>query len=241
MSGLTYTTYVQQIALMSGVGIATSGSVTYSDPNFTTLIPSMIDYAELRLQRDIDFLNTTSSVTFTCAANSQQLSLVQTSTNYPFVTIQNVGVTNPSNGFVYQCTPVSKEYIYNVFPIGSSTGIPTNFAMFNDNQILFGPIPDQNYVTTIVGTQRFPALSASNPVTFISQYLPDIFIMASMIYLSAYQRNFGKMVDDPQMAVTYEGQYQALKAGAMMDEARKAFEAGAWTSNPPAAAATPNR
>ena len=31
-----------------------------------------------------------------------------------------------------------------------------------------------------------------------------------MIYVSAYQRDFGRQSDDPQMALSYESQYQAL-------------------------------
>jgi len=68
-----------------------------------------------------------------------------------------------------------------------------------------------------------------------------VFIMASMIYISAYQRNFGRANDDPQMAITYESQYQALLKSAMMEENRKKFEAAAWSSQSPSTAATPTR
>jgi hypothetical protein len=65
--------------------------------------------------------------------------------------------------------------------------------------------------------------------------------MASMIYISAYQRNFGKANDDPQMAVTYESQYQTLLKSALMEENRKKFEAAAWSSQSPSTVATPTR
>ena len=65
--------------------------------------------------------------------------------------------------------------------------------------------------------------------------------MASMIYISAYQRNFGRQNDDPQMAVSYESQYQALLKGAAVEEARKKFEASGWTSQSPSPVATPSR
>ena len=93
----------------------------------------------------------------------------------------------------------------------------------------------------VVGTYRPNSLSATNTTTFISQYLPDVFIMASMIYISAYQRNFGRANDDPQMAITYESQYQALLKGASVEESRKKFEASGWTSQGPAPIATPSR
>ena len=238
MSGLTYTTYVQQIAEMAAVGSVINGTFTYTDPNYTTIIPSMIDYAELRMQRDIDFLNVSDTFSYNCSINNQELSL---GNGYPFVTIQNVGVLSPTTGYVIQCTPVTKEFLYSVYPLGSTAGFPKYFTPFNDNLLLLGPIPNQAYSANVTGTVRFPSLSPTTPVTFISTYLPDVFIMASMIYISAYQRNFGKVADDPQMAMTYEAQYQTLLKGAIMDEARKSFEAGGWTSNSPASAATPNR
>jgi hypothetical protein len=84
-------------------------------------------------------------------------------------------------------------------------------------------------------------MSSTNKTTFISLYLPDVFIMASMVYISGYQRNFGRQSDDPAMAQSYESQYQALLRGAAVEEARKKFEASGWTSQAPTAVATPSR
>jgi len=231
MSGLTYNTYVTQIATMAVVPV--------SDPNFQIIIPSMIDYAELRMQRDLDFLNTSGTATYTGTAGTYNLQLTQ---GYPFVVMENIGVTDPATNYVSQLTPVTKEWIYAVYPQGSTQGLPQYFAPFNDNLMLVAPIPDQAYTFTVVGTQRFPTLSSTNTSTFISQYLPDVFIMASMIYISAYQRNFTSAAsNDPQMAVTYESQYQALLKGAMVEEARKKFESSGWTSQSPSLAASPTR
>lgn len=231
MSGLTYNTYVTQIATMAVVPV--------NDPNFQTIIPSMIDYAELRMQRDLDFLNTSGTGTYTGIVGSYNLNLTP---GYPFVVIENVGVTDPATNYVMQLTPVTKEWIYAVYPQGSTQGLPQYFAPFNDNLMFVAPIPDQAYTFNVVGTQRFPTLSSTNTTTFISEYLPDVFIMASMVYISAYQRNFTSAAsNDPQMAVTYESQYQTLLKGAMVEEARKKFEASGWTSQGPAVVATATR
>jgi hypothetical protein len=123
----------------------------------------------------------------------------------------------------------------------ANRGQPQYFVPFNDNLFLVGPFSDATYYVEIVGTYRPASLSSTNTTTFISLYLPDVFIMASMIYISAYQRNFGRANDDPQMAITYESQYQALLKSAMMEENRKKFEAAAWSSQSPSTAATPTR
>ena len=238
MAGLTYSSYVQQISTMA--------VVSATDPNFTIVIPSMIDYAELRIQRDLDFLSTqisNSSYSFTSGNNTLTIPTAA------FVVMQTFEVINGS-GASSALLPVTKEYIQNVYGSGSTTGLPQYFAVYGGDSattgltsqnMIVGPTPDSAYSVRLTGTIRSAPLSASNTATFISTYLPDLFIMASMIYISAYQRNFGRLNDDPQMAQTYESQYQALKAGAMIEENRKKFEAAAWTSYSPAPAATPTR
>jgi hypothetical protein len=85
-------------------------------------------------------------------------------------------------------------------------------------------------------------MSSANKTTFISLYLPDLLIMASMIYIAAYQRNFSSaMGNDPQMPITYETQYQTLLKSAMEEEARKKFESVGWTSQSASKFSTPSR
>lgn len=139
------------------------------------------------------------------------------------------------------CLPVTKEYLDVVYGDSSFTGLPVNYAPFNDNIFYFGPYPDQAYNVEIVGTIRPASLSSANPTTFISTYLPDLFIMASMIYVSAYQRNFGIVNNDPQMALSYETAYDNLLKGAAIEEARKKYQGPGWTSESPAVVASPSR
>ena len=235
---LTYSSYVQQIATLAVVPV--------TDPNYTIIIPSMIDYAELRMQRDLDFLSTqisTSSYAFTSGNNQLTLPTSQFIVPQTFEVIDGSGNSTP-------LLAVGKEFIQNVYGSGSTTGIPQYFAVYggdtattgNTSQyMIVGPTPNSGYTVRLTGTVRSAPLSATNTTTFISTYLPDMFIMASMIYISAYQRNFGRANDDPAMAQTYESQYQALKASALIEENRKKFEAAAWTSYSPAPAATPSR
>jgi len=239
-TGLTYATYKSQIATMA--------VVEETDPAFTTILPQMITYAENRIYRDLDFLFTSTSVTgYSLTAGNRTLTIPEGTlvVSEQINVLTPAGQTNPDNGVTTRnsCLPVTKEFLDIVYGSGAvaNRGMPRYFAPFNDNVFLFGPVPDQAYGVEIVGTFRPASLSASNTETFISQYLPDLFIMASMIYVSAYQRNFGRANDDPQMAITYESQYQALLKGASVEEARKKFEASGWSSQSPAPVATPTR
>jgi len=235
---MDYNTYVQQIATMA--------VVPTTDTNYQIILPQMISYAELRMQRDLDFLSTQiSNSSYSFTSGNGTLTIPTSS----FVVMETFEVIDGS-GNSSALLPVTKEYIQNVYGTGSTTGLPQYFAVYGGDSattgltsqnMIVGPIPDSNYSVRLTGTVRSAPLSATNTTTFISTYLPDIMIMASMIYISAYQRNFGRMNDDPQMAQSYENQYQVLKTSALIEENRKKFEASAWSSYSPAPAATPNR
>ena len=235
------TSYVTQMATMAVVDAA--------DPAFLTILPQMIVYAELRMYRDLDFLFTSGSTTAYSLTTGSRILNVNADT-FPYGTLVVpeqinvlVGSTNPDLAQRVPLLPTTKEFLDAVYGSGAiaNRGVPQYWVPFDDYTFLVGPYPDSGYTVEIVGTYRPASVSATNPTTFISLNLPDIMIMASMVYISAYQRNFGRMNDDPQMAMSYESQYQTLLKGAASEEARKKFEAAAWSSQSPSPLATPTR
>lgn len=228
--------YIQQIANLA--------VVSDTDANFLILLPQMISYAENRMYRDLDFLSTvTRSSSYQFTAGNRNLTIPAAD----FMTIQELNVitpatiTNPEQGTRNPLLPTTKEFLNNVYSTLGVTAVPEYFAMINQNNVIVGPWPDNTYTVEVTGTVRPASLSSTNQTTFISLYLPDVFLMASMIFVSGYQRNFGRQSDDPAMAQSYEGQYKALLTGAMIEEARKKFQASAWSSMSPPVAATPTR
>ena len=242
-TGLSYagtvagtTSYITQIATMA--------VVEENNADFLKILPQMITYAENRIYRDLDFLSTSTAVTgYGLTVGSRSLTIPEGTlvVTDQINIITPASTVNPDAGTRNPCTPVTKEFLDAVYGTPSYTGVPQYFTPFNDNLFLFGPFPDAAYKVEIVGTYRPASLSATTTSTFISLYLPDLFIMASMIYISAFQRNFGRANDDPQMAITYESQYQVLLKGAGVEEARKKFQASAWSSEASSPAATPTR
>lgn len=249
---LTYNGYVTQIATLAVVNTQTvSGVVQGVDTAFNNLIPQMLNYAELRIQRDLDLLPSLTSRTYTLTAGSNQLQL----DTDDFVTVETVAITLGGNTF--PLLPVTKELLQNVYGSSGSLAQPVWFAMYGGdlstggntyNNIIVGPYPDSGYTVSVTGTVRLPTLYqnattalAGTGTTFISTYLPDLLIQASMIYIAQFQRNFGQASNDPAMGPTYELQYQNLLKTAIVEEARKKFTAAAWSSMSPAVAATPSR
>ena len=238
-TGLTYATFVTELANLAVVDPA--------DVNFVANLPQCITYAENRIYRDLDLLTTVSAASgFACATGSRQITWPLTQ----FVTVQEinvitpVGTANPDAGTRVNLLPTTKVWMDTVYASPSATGVPQWMAMLTQNTALIAPWPDANYSVEIVGTVRPDSLSASNTTTFVSTYLPDLFLMASMVFISGYQRDFALGASQPNdagMPINYETQYQTLLKSALVEEARKKFEAGAWSSMSPAVAATPTR
>ena len=235
-TGLTYSQYVTQIATLA--------VVAETDPNFLTVLPQAITYSENRIYRDLDLLSTVKrSSTYTVSAGSRNISVPAAD----FVTIQEInvilpaGTTSADSGTRQPLLPVTKEFLNVLYPSVSGSGVPTYFAMIDQSSMVVGPWAASTYYVEVTGTYRPNSLSATNTSTFISLYLPDMFVMASMIYMSAYQRNFGRQSDDPAMAQSYESQYQTLMKGAVVEEFRKKFESSGWTSMSPPVVSSPNR
>ena len=253
-NALTYNSYITQIATLAVVNYQTVGGIVQGvDAAFNAIIPQMLSYAELRIQRDLDLLGskyTNTSYSLTAGNNKLALSVND------FITVQTVSYISGTQNKAM--TPVSTEFITNVYNDSSITAPPDYYCMQGgDNasggntslNLLVGPYPDMNYAMLITGTAWLPSLfanaansgNASTNTTWISTNMPDLLLMASMIYISGFQRNWGRQADDPAMGLSYEGQYQSLLKSAQTLESRKKFQASAWTSQAPAVAATPTR
>lgn len=232
-----YTTYVAELANLLVVPVG--------DNNYTTVLPNIIDDAEQRIYRELDLLNTV--VTQTAALSTATNLFNLPSTVGTFVTVQYVnaitpaGTTSPVAGTRNNLVPVSTEVVNFLYPSSSGSTVPNYFAMLTQTAILVAPWPDQAYTMEIAGTIRPAALSSTNVTTILTQYFPDLFIAASMVFAAAYLKNYGAAVDDPKMAVTWESHYQALMASAAVEEARKKFTGQGWSSKMPAPLATPPR
>lgn len=73
---LTYNDYVSQIATLAVVNTTTSSGVVVGvDAEFNALIPQMLNYAELRIQRDLDLLPSQTSLSYNISIGTNLLQL----------------------------------------------------------------------------------------------------------------------------------------------------------------------
>ena len=224
---LTYTTYVAQIANLMALDSTTA--------DFQTQLPGMIDYAEQRIYRELDLLSTVVRDNTGVLVSGNRNFTLPTTSNGPFVTVQGINVITPvstaaDDGTRNALQPVSRDYLDLVWNSVSGATVPQLFAMIDQENIILGPWPDSTYGVEVIGTIRPNPLSSTNTTTFLTDYLPDLFVMASMVYGSAYMKNFGAQADQPQMSSSYEMQTQTLMASAMKEETRKKFASYSFTS-----------
>jgi hypothetical protein len=256
---LSYNAFIAQIASMAVVTAnqtAVPGVNQFIDAPLQAIVPMIFNYAELRIQRDLDMLSTQTSNSYTLTQGQNVFPLPVND----FLTVQTLEITQSNGGNVvnaFPLLPVSKEYIQNVYGGMSSAGTPMYYAMYGDNfggdqftntNILLGPPPNFGYTLRVTGTTRAPSLlkyaqagPADTQFTYISAYYPDLMVMAAMIYISAFQRNFSATSDSADMGLSYEKAYQALRLGAIPDEDRRKSEGSGWTSYSTPTAATPTR
>lgn len=236
---LNYNQYVAQISNLLVIGS--------TDANFQTMLPGMIDYAEQRIYRELDLLYTQVTDSTTTASSGNRNFSVPSATGNPYIIIDNVNIITPAgtpatSGARNQLTPVSREFIDIAYPGGSTaTGVPEFWAMASNTEMIFGPAPDAGYVVEVIGVQRPSPLSSANSSTILTQYVPDLFVAASMVFGSGYQRDFSAQGDNPQMGASWEAQYQKLFQSASVEQARAKYQSEGWTSDQPSPIATPKR
>lgn len=222
--------------------------------NLAAVLPNIIDLAEQRIYRELDFLTTETSATGPSTAASRNVAIPSTiivlnDVNFitPVSTAPDAGTRNP-----LQRVSVSFiNYIWSTAATENGTpSIPEYYALLNaatvnptgnTTNMLVAPAPDAAYTVEFIGTVRPTPLSVTNTSTFLSTYLPDLFLAASFIYAAGYQQNFSPDGSTPGMDTYWEGQYQKLKMSAEVEELRKKSQSQGWTSLQPSPIATPPR
>lgn len=224
---LTYSQYVAEVARLCVIPVA--------DADFVANLPTCINVAEERCYRELNLLATiVRDSSQSVSASNRTFTLPQAQGR--FVVVNGINIFTPSSAGAFDGTrnalmQTTRDYIDYTWPSNTApsvTAVPEYFAMITDQEVIFGPPPGANFLAEVIGTIRPNPLSDSNPTTYLTLYLPDLFISASMVFMSGYMRNFGSQADDPKMSMSWEVQYQSQFASANTEETRKRFGMGKW-------------
>ena len=233
---MNYTGYVTALSTLT--------AISPTDPNFLAILPEAINYAEGRIYRELSMLvEDVADSSSSTAALTRGFTIPTAIGTFQIVSDINIitpAATAPDSGTRNPCTPVSRAVLDRQWPSTTGAGVPNEYSYFSQASligvsgqpnIIFGPWPDAIYKVEVVGKVIPTPLSSSNTTTFLSLYLPDLFLMASQLYMvGPFMKNIGMAGDDPKSTVHLEAQYQALLKSASEWEARKRFSSGSWTS-----------
>lgn len=233
--------------------LSTLTVVPTTDTNFIAILPSAFAYADGRIYRELDMLAANIRDSSSSTASLNRNFNLPTSIG-TFLIIDGINVitpasTAPESGTRHPLVPVSRDFLDLVWPSTTGATVPQYFAYLSQDtysgssqsQVIFGPWPDATYRVEVVGKIQPEVLSESNPNTWLSDNLSDLYIAACMVYLSGWQRNYGAQADDPKMSQSWESQYTQLRESAGVFEARKRWSGASWTSKQLEPAAQPQR
>lgn len=236
--------------------LANQTATDTTDPNFQQILPACIADAEGRCYRDLDiFVANVRDGSASCTASNRNFNLPTTVGTFIIVEGMNIitpTATAPDSGTRNPVQFVSRDFVDAIYPTATTaTGVPRYAAWVTNNtylsggaaqsQIILGPAPDQSYRVEVIGRITPPPLSSTNTNTFLTDWLYDLFLAASMVFMSGYMRNFGAQADNPQMATSWDGQYKERLLSAQVYEARKRWSGASWSAKQPEATAVPQR
>jgi hypothetical protein len=95
------------------------------------------------------------------------------------------------------------DYIYEKYPIRSSTGKPA-FIAREGSSFIFGPFPNTDYTVKGIYYARLASLSVSNTTNWFTANAPDILLWASLCAAEPFIKNDERLI-------IWESQYQAAK------------------------------
>lgn len=212
-------TYAQWLTTVANLLV-----VDETDADFLQYAPTAIDYAEQRMYREADLLGTfTSSDAGAATIGNRNFTLPATVIVANGINVVTPAGTAPDSGVRTPLTQQSRDYMDAVWG-SNSTGLrgqPRDFAMATNLAIILGPWPDAAYHLEIKNTFRPTALSASNTTTLLTTYMPAAWLACTMISWMGFQRDFGAQSDGSQDSSSWEKQYMAQMAPAIIEAFRQ--------------------
>lgn len=209
-----------------------------TDENFERILPSILDYADNRIYRELNFLATLTAQVTALTINDRNLALPTTvivlrgiNVITPVATLADAGKRNPLER-------VSIDALDFFWPSAALTpGVPQKYSLIGTSTqtytVRFSPTPDAAYNAEFIGVIRPTVISAANQTTYICNKYPELYIAACMVFGCGYQRDFGLQNADPAKAVSWESVYTTLREGATVEALEQKSESVQWSATPP--------
>lgn len=145
------------------------------------MIDSMIMLAETRVQRELDlecFQSEFPAGTLTVGKREKARPATM-------IKASSVWITN-TLGARDQMDKRTYDYCVLYAPIIATKDYPIMYAEKDNTNLYFVPTPDADYAVTIYGVLRETGLSDSNPTNWLSNYVGDLLLKATLLEAEQY-------------------------------------------------------
>lgn len=240
------------------------------DGNYEKILPAAFAYADGRIYRELNFLATDIYMFQPLIANAREVALSPDVLTVRSVSVLTPAGDATNNSRRHHLERITPEALDMFWPQSSfKRGLPKKFTVAgvrtahallpNPNPpttqplppifqperfnyfLRVMPTPDRAYTAEVYGGVQPLPLSQNNPETYLSLQYAELFIACCMVFITGYQRDYGAQADDPQRAVSWEGQYTKLRDGVVLETAMQRSEGPSWTALSPAPVANQPR
>lgn len=197
-------TYTDLVARLN----AALGDDHTTDSDWASFLPSIIEQAELRCYRDVDFLALRKTASVTLA---QSVASFTAPTDW--LLGQGVRLTSSNTTLDRRDPTFVSAY--------GGTGTPKYWAEPTQGTIALAPTPSSSLAAELTYHYRPATLTQANPTTWLAANAPDLLFAACMVVATGYLRNYGAQADDPKMALSWEQSYRTALEGVRREEGRR--------------------
>lgn len=215
--------------------LANTATYAVDDPDFLIMAPQALQYAELRLLRDIDPIAYREQRDVALPLVAQGVCTAPADT----VIVRGVWYVFPG-GARARLDRRDREFLNLYTPVPGTLGVPRYWASEDGETIVVCPIPPEDTTLKVDLTYRPAGMSASNPTTWLGTWAPDALFHAAMVFAVGFQRSFGEAQTVGADGLSWESSYQTALAGVMLEMRRRKAD-GPWDNSriPPVSSITP--
>jgi len=169
-----------------------------------TVVDGFISDAEFRLLRDVDSDNNRKYAFSNFVIDQKFLNLPDN-----LLVIRSAEITSGSEIKFLQVRDVSFIDEYNQ---QNTTGEPRYYANWDENTIVFAPIPDTTYSIQVNYILKPVGLSATNTTTYLSQQFPNGLLYACLV------EAYGFLKGPMDLLQFYESKYKQAMEGFSLEQ-----------------------
>lgn len=180
------------------------GASVVTDPLVYAQIPSLINFAERRISRDLKIQGFQTVVVTNLQAG---VAVLPKPDRWRETISMNIG-TNTNNNTRVQLFSRAYEYIRSYWPNDTQVAEPVFYADYNYTNWIIAPTPDAAYPIEILYYELPVLLDENTQTNWLTQYAPNLLLYATLLEATPFLKNDERI---PVWQAMYASAAQALQ------------------------------